>query len=171
MFLLLEGITRLMAPVLSFTADEVWGYLPRRGGEGESVHLAEFPRVDETVLDEALGDRWERLLGVRDEVLKVLEEARQRKLIGNALEAKVEILAGQALLPFLQGYAKELPTIFIVSAVDLKPAPEGGRELSVVVHRAPGKKCERCWVYRESVGLSAEYPTVCEPCVAVLKGS
>ena len=171
MFLLLEGITRLMAPVLSFTADEVWSYLPRRGDEGESVHLAEFPRVDETVLDEALGERWERLLGVRDEVLKVLEEARQRKLIGNALEAKVEILAGQALLPFLQGYAKELPTIFIVSAVDLKPAPEGGPELSVVVHRAPGKKCERCWVYRESVGLSAEYPTVCEPCVAVLKGS
>ena len=171
MFLLLEGITRLMAPVLSFTADEVWSYLPRRGGEAGSVHLAEFPQVDETVLDEALGERWERLLGVRDEVLKVLEAARQRKLIGNALEAKVEILAGHALLPFLRGYAKDLPTIFIVSAVDLKPAPAGSPELSVVVHRAPGKKCERCWVYRESVGQSAEYPTVCEPCVAVLKGS
>lgn len=171
MFLLLEGITRLMAPVLSFTADEVWSYLPRRGGEAGSVHLAEFPQVDETVLDEALGERWERLLGVRDEVLKVLEAARQRKLIGNALEAKVEILAGHALLPFLRGYAKDLPTIFIVSAVDLKPAPAGSPELSVVVHRAPGKKCERCWVYRESVGQSAEYPTVCDRCVAVLKGS
>jgi len=168
MFLLLEGITRLMAPVLSFTADEVWSYLPRRGGEAGSVHLAEFPQVDETVLDEALGERWERLLGVRDEVLKVLEAARQRKLIGNALEAKVEILAGHALLPFLRGYAKDLPTIFIVSAVDLKPAPAGSPELSVVVHRAPGKKCERCWVYRESVGQSAEYPTVCDRCVAVL---
>ncbi|MGH7381506.1 MAG: isoleucine--tRNA ligase [Candidatus Methylomirabilales bacterium] len=168
MFLLLEGITRLMAPVLSFTADEVWSYLPRRGDEGESVHLAEFPRVDETVFDEALGERWERLLGVRDEVLKVLEEARQRKLIGNALEAKVEILAGRALLPFLRSTAKDLPTIFIVSAVDLKPALEGGPELTVVVHRAPGKKCERCWVYRESVGQSAEYPTVCDRCVAVL---
>ncbi|KRT69811.1 MAG: isoleucine tRNA synthetase [candidate division NC10 bacterium CSP1-5] len=171
MFLLLEGITRLMAPVLSFTADEVWSYLPRRGGEAGSVHLAEFPQVDETVLDEALGERWERLMGVRDEVLKVLEAARQRKLIGNALEAKVEILAGHALLPFLRGYAKDLPTIFIVSAVDLKPAPAGSPELSVVVHRAPGKKCERCWVYRESVGQSAEYPTVCDRCVAVLKGS
>ena len=168
MFLLLEGITRLMAPVLSFTADEVWSYLPRRGGEAGSVHLAEFPQVDETVLDEALGERWERLMGVRDEVLKVLEAARQRKLIGNALEAKVEILAGHALLPFLRGYAKDLPTIFIVSAVDLKPAPAGSPELSVVVHRAPGKKCERCWVYRESVGQSAEYPTVCDRCVAVL---
>ena len=168
MFLVLEGITRLMAPVLSFTAEEVWSYLPRRGGERESVHLAEFSRVDETVLDEALGERWERLLGVRDEVLKVLEEARQRKLIGNALEAKVEILAGRALLPFLQGYAKDLPTIFIVSAVDLKPALEGGPELTVVVHRALGKKCERCWVYRESVGQFAEHPTLCDPCVAVL---
>ncbi|MGH7351093.1 MAG: isoleucine--tRNA ligase [Candidatus Methylomirabilales bacterium] len=171
MFLLLEGITRLMAPVLSFTADEVWRYLPRRGGEAGSVHLAEFPQVDETVLDEALGERWERLLGVRDEVLKVLEAARQRKLIGNALEAKVEILAGHALLPFLRGYAKDLPTIFIVSAVDLKPAPAGSPELSVVVHRAPGKKCERCWVYRESVGQSAEYPTVCDRCVTVLRSS
>ncbi len=168
MFLLLEGITRLMAPVLSFTADEVWSYLPRRGGEAGSVHLAEFPQVDETVLDEALDERWERLLGVRDEVLKELEAARQRKLIGNALEAKVEILAGHALLPFLRGYAKDLPTIFIVSAVDLKPAPAGSPELSVMVHRAPGKKCERCWVYRESVGQSAEYPTVCDRCVAVL---
>jgi isoleucyl-tRNA synthetase len=168
MFRLLEGITRLMAPVLSFTAEEVWGYLPRRGDEAESVHLAEFLRVDETALDEALGERWERLLRVRDEVLKVLEEARQRKLIGNALEAKVEVLAGHALLPFLQSYAKDLATIFIVSAVDLTPAPAGGPELSVVVHRAPGKKCERCWVYRESVGQSAEYPTICEPCVTVL---
>jgi len=80
----------------------------------------------------------------------------------------VELLAGHALLPFLQGYAKDLATIFIVSAVDLKPATAGSPELSVMVHRASGKKCERCWVYRESVGRSAEHPTVCEPCVAVL---
>jgi isoleucyl-tRNA synthetase len=170
MYLLLKGLTRLMAPVLSFTADEVWGYIPRRGGEPESVHLTEFPAVDERYLDEALNGRWEKLLQVRDEVLKGLEEARQAKLIGNALEAKVEIQAGPALSPFLQGYLRDLHTICIVSAVDLKPAPEGGPELAVAVQRAPGQKCERCWIYRESVGRSAAHPTLCNRCVEVLQG-
>ncbi|MFQ5881069.1 MAG: isoleucine--tRNA ligase [Candidatus Methylomirabilales bacterium] len=172
MYLILQSLTRLMAPVLSFTAEEVWGYIPRRGNETEGVHLAEFSKVDQAYLDEVLGERWERLLQVRDEVLKVLEEARKAKLIGNALEARVEILAGPSLLPFLQSYAKDLPTIFIVSAVELKPAPQSGPELSAIVHRASGRKCERCWAYRETVGASKEHPTVCDRCVAVLeKGS
>lgn len=168
MYLILQSLTLLMAPVLSFTADEIWGYIPQRGGEAESVHLAEFPRVDEAYVADALAERWERLLRVRDEVFRVLEEARKSKLIGNALEAKVEIRAGPALLPFLQGYAKDLPTIFIVSAVDLTPALPSGPDLSVVVHRAPGRKCDRCWVYRESVGQSPEHPTLCDRCIAVL---
>jgi isoleucyl-tRNA synthetase len=124
--------------------------------------------VDEAYVADALAERWERLLRVRDEVFRVLEEARKSKLIGNALEAKVEIRAGPALLPFLQGYSKDLPTIFIVSAVDLTPALPGGPDLSVVVHRAPGRKCDRCWVYRESVGQSPEHPTLCDRCIAVL---
>jgi isoleucyl-tRNA synthetase len=169
MSLILGSLTRLMAPVLSFTADEVWGYLPRHGQEAESVHLAEFPKVDETYVDEALAERWERLLRVRDEVLRVLEEARKRKVIGNALEAQVEMLAGPALLSFLEGYVQDLPSILIVSGVDLKPALPGGPELSVIVHRAPGQKCERCWVYRESVGQSSKHPTICDRCVAVLQ--
>ncbi len=170
MYLLLYDLILLMAPVLSFTAEEVWGYIPRRGGWPESVHLAEFPPVEERYLDEALSGRWEKLLQVRDEVLKALEEARKAKLIGNALEAKVEIQAGPALFPFLQGYLHDLPTICIVSAVDLKPAPGGGPELSVTVQRAPGQKCERCWVYRESVGQSGAHPTLCDRCTHVLQG-
>ncbi len=171
MYLILQNLTRLMAPVLSFTAEEVWGYIPRRGDEAESVHLTEFPGVDEAYVDEALAERWERVLRVRDEVLRALEEARKKKLIGNALEAKVEILAGPSLSPFLHGCVKDLPTIFIVSAVELKPALPNGPELSVLVHRAPGRKCERCWTYREKIGLSSEHPTLCERCVAVLEDS
>ncbi|MFQ5847104.1 MAG: isoleucine--tRNA ligase [Candidatus Methylomirabilales bacterium] len=169
MFLILQTLTRLMAPVLSFTAEEIWGYIPRRGDEEESVHLAEFPRVDEGYLDEALAERWERLLRVRDEVLRVLEEARKSKVIGNSLEATVQVLAGSALMPFLQSTAQDLSTICIVSGVELTPAREEGPDLSVVVHRAPGQKCERCWVYRESVGHSPEHPTLCDRCVAVLE--
>ncbi len=171
MYLILRSLTRLMAPVLSFTADEVWGYIPGNGHEAESVHLVDFPKVDDTYTDEALAERWDRLLRVRDEALRVLEEARKGKVIGNALEAKVELLAGPALLPFLEHYVKDLPTIFIVSAVDLKPALPGGPELSVIVHRAAGEKCERCWVYRESVGQSSNHPTICDRCVAVLEMS
>jgi isoleucyl-tRNA synthetase len=171
MYLTLQALTRLMAPVLSFTAEEIWGYIPRRGDEPESVHLAEFPRVDDAYMDEALAERWDRLLRVRDEVLRALEESRQRKVIGNALEAKVELKAGAGLLPFLQGYAADLPTIFIVSAVELTPAGAGDPELTVTVRRAPGRKCERCWVYRESVGQSLTHPTLCDPCVAVLQSS
>lgn len=168
MYLILESLTRLMAPVLSFTADEIWAYIPGHGHQDESVHLAEFPKVDDMYVDEVLAERWERLLRVRDDVLKVLEEARKGKLIGNAVEAKVEILAGPSLFPFLEIYRADLPTIFIVSAVDLAPAPPGGPELSVNVHRASGQKCERCWLYRESVGQSPAHPTICDRCVAVL---
>ncbi|MFQ5533008.1 MAG: class I tRNA ligase family protein, partial [Candidatus Methylomirabilales bacterium] len=169
MYFILQSLTRLMAPVLSFTADEVWGYIPRRGDEEESVHLAEFPRVDEVHVDEALGERWERLLRVRDEVLRALEEARKGKLIGNALEAAVEISAGPTVLRFLQDSAQDLPTIFIVSAVEVKPAPPGDPELSVRVRQAPGRKCERCWTYRESVGQSPGHPSLCDRCLAILE--
>jgi isoleucyl-tRNA synthetase len=171
MYLILQSLTRLMAPVLSFAAEEVWGYIPRRGDEPESVHLTEFPKVDEAYVDEVLAERWERLLRIRDEGLRALEEERKRKLIGNAVEAKVEIQASPALLPFLQSFEKDLCTILIVSALELKPAPPDGPELSVVVHRAPGQKCERCWTYRETVGSSRDHPTICDRCVAVLGSS
>ncbi|MBI3003690.1 MAG: isoleucine--tRNA ligase [candidate division NC10 bacterium] len=168
---LLTGIVRLMAPVLSFTADEVWAALPKAGGEAESVHLETFPAVEEAWVDDALGARWERLLGVRDQVLKALEEVRQAKVIGNALEAHVELHAGSALYAFLEPSAADLPTLFIVSSATLHPDREVPEDaLTVRVSRARGRKCERCWTYRESVGRDAEHPTLCDRCVSVLAG-
>ncbi|MGH7395873.1 MAG: class I tRNA ligase family protein, partial [Candidatus Methylomirabilales bacterium] len=168
---LLTGLVRLMAPVLSFTAEEVWAALPKTGGEAESVHLEAFPAVEGEWLDDALGERWERLLSVRDQVLKALEEVRQAKTIGNSLEAHVDLHAGTALLSFLRPYAAELPTLFIVSSVTLHPDDEVPEDtLTVRVSRARGLKCERCWTYRETVGKRSEHPTLCDRCVTVLAG-
>ncbi|MGH7377509.1 MAG: class I tRNA ligase family protein, partial [Candidatus Methylomirabilales bacterium] len=168
---LLTGLVRLMAPVLSFTADEVWAALPKAGGEAESVHLEAFPAVEGAWLDDALGERWERLLAVRDQVLKALEEVRQAKTIGNSLEAHVDLHAGATLLSFLRPYAADLPTFFIVSSVTLHADEEvSGDTLTVRVSRARGLKCERCWIYRETVGRDPGHPTLCDRCVGVLAG-
>lgn len=172
MYQILDALVRLMAPVLSFTADEVWQLMPKQGGETESVHLAEFPTVRSDSLDEALEARWDVLLSVRDEALKALEAARKAKLIGTSLEARVDLLVEPALLPILTRYEADLPTLFIVSAVgveSLAGTDAAGKKVEVRVERAEGRKCARCWTYSESVGRSTPYPDVCGRCAGVLE--
>ncbi len=169
---ILDALVRLMAPVLSFTADEVWQLMPKKGHEPESVHLAEFPPVQPDLLDDALEGRWETLMGVRDEVLKALEAARKAKMIGTSLEAGVELLACPELLTLLTQYEADLPMLFIVSAVrlgSLAGAEAAGKKVEVRVRRAAGQKCPRCWTFSESVGRSARHPEVCARCAAVLE--
>ena len=181
----------LVAPIMVFTAEEVWKYLPRRAGEPESVHMALFPTAEEldTRLDATKIANWNQLLLVRGEVLKALEAGRNSKLISSSLEAKV-VLTGNLRRPpwplpeqittdpvaLLQGYAVWLPTLFIVSQVKITTghAPEAFRSellpgLEINVQRAEGRKCERCWNYSTRVGESADYPTVCERCLAALE--
>src|SRR5574337_788902 len=172
MYQILDALVRLMAPVLSFTADEVWQVMPKQGGEGESVHLAEFPLVRSDLLDETLEARWDVLLSVRDEALKALEDARKAKLIGTSLEARVDLLVQPALLPILTQYEADLPMLFIVSAVSvgsLAGTEATGKKVEVRVGRAEGVKCARCWTYSESVGRSIPYPDVCTRCAGVLE--
>jgi isoleucyl-tRNA synthetase len=174
-----EALARLLAPMMSFTADEVWRYLPRVEGRPESVHLAQFLSGAEITgsisstegLDLARSD-WETLLGVRSEVLKALEEARNSKLIGGSLEAKVSISVPQALLPVLDRRRADLRYLFIVSEVEYHqlPAGDGTTALGVQVTKAPGRKCERCWNYSVHVGENPEYPTICERCTEALRG-
>jgi isoleucyl-tRNA synthetase len=152
---------RLLAPVLAFTADEIWENLPNQ--TEASVHIARFPQVSGS-REEMLHDRWERLFSVRDIVLKKLEEARNEKLIGSSLEAKVVLKASGDLLELLREYADDLRFIFIVSQVELKEADD----LHVSIVKAEGEKCERCWNYSTRVGESERYPTVCERCAPVL---
>jgi isoleucyl-tRNA synthetase len=168
---ILYALVRLMAPVLSFTAEEVWQVMPKRANTLESVHLEEFPPVRADLLDDALEARWEALLGVRDEVLKALEAARKAKLIGTSLEARVEVLAEPELLALLTRYQTDLPMLFIVSAVDLGSlAPAAGdSRVEVRVQRAEGRKCARCWTFSTGVGRSPRYPDVCARCAGILE--
>jgi isoleucyl-tRNA synthetase len=167
---ILVGLTKLMAPVLSFTADEVWRYLPMPD-KPASVHLTEFPAVRGELTDEALAQEWERLLAVRDEVLKALETARKEKRIGSAQEAAVEVAAPPADYDLLAARRDDLETICIVSRLTVRRSDvaAAGQTIAVRVERAPGAKCPRCWNYRESVGASATHPALCDRCVAVLQ--
>jgi isoleucyl-tRNA synthetase len=161
---ILKGMVRIMAPVLAFTADEIWQHLPQEGGEEESVHLASFPKTDEEVLDEALEERWTRLWAVREEVTKALERARQDKVIGHPLDAAVTVKAPPKLYDFLHGFGSELREIFIVSQVSLGNSGDSS-ELTIEVGRAEGEKCQRCWVYDPSVGTNKEHPEICQRCL------
>jgi isoleucyl-tRNA synthetase len=170
-----HALVRLVAPLVAFTAEEVWRYLPKKKGEPESVHLALFPDAAElaTGLGEAKIEEWVLLASVREEVLRALEQARNAKQIGGALEAKVELRARDGLLSLLKRNAASLPTLFIVSQVEVLHSDEaegsdGAAALTVKIGRADGKKCERCWNYSIHVGENALYPTVCERCSAAL---
>ena len=161
LYRLLDALVRLMAPLMSFTAEEVWGHM----GRPDSVHIACFPEPSELSagLDAAARKRsedWDRLIEVRDTVLKSLETARNDKLIGAPLEARVSLSADGDLYTLLEQYAGELPALFIVSQVALRRAGT----LGVQVERAEGRKCERCWKYTTDTGTDARFPTICGPC-------
>jgi isoleucyl-tRNA synthetase len=169
------ALARLMAPILTFTAEEAWRYAP--GQRSESVHLERFPEVPLEWLDDTLKAEWDRLLEVRREVAKALETARAQKLIGSGLEARVRVESAPEDLPALLRAKRDLlATLFIVSRVDLEG---GGGErvryesqdipgLVIAVDRAPGEKCERCWTRSEEVGRDAAHPTLCARCVRVV---
>ncbi len=171
-----EAMARLLAPIMSFTTEEVWGYLPKVRDRAESVHLALFPSAanllgEGTVIEDPQQKQdWTALLAIRDEVLKALDTARNEKLIGKPLEAQVIISAADPAYSLLSRYQEQLRYLFIVSAVTLKQAAGNGTAaVHVEVKKADGAKCERCWNYSIHVGEDKEYPTVCERCSAVLK--
>jgi len=172
-WLILDALARLMAPILSFTAEEIWTHAPAYGGKADSVFLAGFPVLDAGARDEALAARWDRLLEVRAAVTKALEEARKSGQIGHSLDACVQLAAGDGLRPALDGIAAELPALFIVSQVDLVADLAGSvspllRDLKVQVERARGGKCERCWNFSEAVGTHSDHPGLCDRCHRVV---
>jgi isoleucyl-tRNA synthetase len=156
-----EDLIRLLSPILSFTASEAWGYLP--GRSADSVFLAGMPRREAPADAAALEARYGKLLEVRAAVQGKLEEARRAKLIGSGLEATVRVQAEGEQRKALLEARDELPTLFIVSGVELSEGP-----LAVEVTRAPGQKCERCWIYRDDVGADPKHPTVCAKCADAL---
>ena len=169
-----ESLVKLLAPMMSFTSEEIWRYLPEVKNRPSSVHAAYFPSVDEVAQNRSseaaktIEAEYDRLIAVRADVLKALEEARNAKLIGSGLEAQVVLTAPAELRPLLEKHGGELRYLFIVSDVQLDPAGSNGSGLHVQVNKAPGKKCDRCWNYSTHVGEDRGYPTVCERCSKVL---
>jgi isoleucyl-tRNA synthetase len=169
MYLMADGLTRLMAPILSFTADEIWRFLP--GRREESVHIAVFPSSSELARfqDVELVSRWKQLVDVREQVLAEIEPLRKNKQIGSSLQAKVVLSATPAELALLERYLRELPMLFIVSDVELRPAPtdvEANSEARprVTIERAGGVKCERCWRYVPAVSSDPQWAGLCSRC-------
>ncbi|WP_456419129.1 isoleucine--tRNA ligase [Thermovibrio sp.] len=167
---ILHGLLTLIAPILSFTAEEAYSHLP--GREKESIFLEEFPPLCEE-LDGEILERWNTLIKVKGVVNKALEEARRKELISHPLEASVKVYAGEELYSLLKEYEKELPFVFITSQAEVLPlegAPQDAVEdeetlkgVKVVVERAKGEKCPRCWMYAQLID------GVCPRCREVLK--
>ncbi len=183
LFQIAEALVRAVAPLMCFTSEEVWSHLPApSSGEPRepSVHLARF--VSPSKLREQIPAKyqpllanWPRLVEVRDAVLKALEGARRDKVIHGPLDARVYLSAEDSLSPLLKNYLSELPTLLIVSQVELEPySAEGAGEgslpgLKIRIEQAAGEKCARCWNYSEQVGKDADYPEVCERCSEALR--
>lgn len=171
LFQIITTLTRILAPILSFTADEIWQSIPAWKGKEASVHLCSFPKAEPYWLNESLADRWQNFWTVREEANKALEKARAVKLIGNSLEAKLHIHAQNAPLHLLEAFEKHLADLFLVSQVELHKAPlkeatykSSLPVLEFFVTKAEGQKCERCWNYRTRIGKNKEHPTLCERC-------
>ena len=173
MYRILDTLIRIMAPVLSFTTEEIWGCMP--GEREESVHLADFPDFENSLVDPALEEKYEQLLTLRSDVAKVLEQARTDKLIGHSLDARVELASSCELGKLLDANTDQLPALFIVSQTDVTAElPDGvpGEnfpELRIRVSKAAGQKCSRCWNYSTTVGENAEHPEACARCREALK--
>ena len=175
-----SALVRLIAPILVFTAEEIWRYLPKAQGKPESVHMALFPEADSLACGVAgdAAEKWARLAQVRSAVLVALEQARAAKTIGGGLEAKVRLHAAAEaadLQKLLEEKQSVLPALFIVSQVSVEPRSiaasvpsETLPGLELRIERANGRKCERCWNYSTHVGENPRYPTVCERCSEAL---
>jgi isoleucyl-tRNA synthetase len=162
LYTIADGLTRLLAPLLAFTADEIWPYLP--GRRNASVHMSVFPSQAEldAWADPDLVTRWEQLAALRDRVLAQIEPLRKDKRIGSSLQAKVILSAPPAELALLEQYAAQLPMLFIVSEVQVTASADAATHIQIV--RADGTKCERCWRYVPTVSADPAWAGLCSRC-------
>jgi isoleucyl-tRNA synthetase len=181
LFEIVSVLARLLAPVMSFTTEEIWGHLPQGSEHAASIQLASWPVVETELFDPALEARWSRILEVREEITRVLEDARKQKLIGASTEAEVALYPeSEESARLLKEIEPELKKLLIVSGVrvhetsDEPPAGAltgSGASLKISVRQATGQKCTRCWLYDETVGQSSDHPLLCQRCREVVVDS
>ncbi|MGM0640949.1 MAG: isoleucine--tRNA ligase [Thermotogota bacterium] len=168
------ALTKMMTPILSFTAEEIYKYLPEQAQKHETVQLEEWPEFKEEYMDEKIISKWEKMLELREDVTKALEEKRRDKFIGNSLDAKVIVeTKNKELKELLKEYDNYfLSDVFITSQFELGDVDEGfeGNVSKVKVVKAEGEKCERCWKADPKTGEDSEHPGTCPRCAAVLRG-
>jgi isoleucyl-tRNA synthetase len=166
MFLMCDGLARLLAPILPVTADDLWRHMP--GQRLASVHLEDFPKVDDLLAPELVAD-WDRLMQVRDTVNAALEDKRKDKVIGNSLGASVTLTATGPIAALLERYREQLPMLFIVSDLTLNLGEATGADsVRVDVGKARGVKCGRCWRFVPSVRTEPDWSGICDRCVEAL---
>ena len=151
MYLILNAMTRMIAPILAYTSDEIWKYMPHSANdEASHVIFNEMPEKVAVDVDDSFMEFWNRI----------------HETIKSSLEAKVTLSAGGETLEFLKKAESELADAFIVSEVEIT---DNGAEFSITAEKAEGDKCERCWAIRKSVGADAEHPTLCAHCCETLR--
>ena len=176
LYIVLDNMTRMMAPILPFTAEEIWQYMPAAEDKPESVHMTLLPQADATWEDEKLAVVWQALLEVRGEVTRALETARANKEIGHSLDAEVRLYLPDTYRQRLSSIEDSLAGLFIVSSAaiaDGDPPADAYRSdtidgLALSVGPAAGEKCERCWIRDPAIGENPEHPTVCPKCLGQL---
>lgn len=170
---ILDSLTLMLAPIITFTADEIWQFMPHDSSRNtEHIVLNEYPALTGVEVDGDFTTKWELLHAVRDDVKKAVENARKEKVIGASLDAEIELFADGEMLDFLKANENELPAIFIASAVRVTEGNggdfHGELPIGVTVRKASGEKCERCWSYSDTVGKSSDHPTLCARCAAII---
>lgn len=173
MYIILSKLVRILAPITAFTAEEIWKYMPKKENENTfSIMLEDYPKYDEKLYNKKLDDKFKKIIEIKELVSKKLEEAREEKLIGQTLEAKVIISANKEnkLYQIIENNKNLIEDVLIVSELELKEDSSIEKEeLSVNISRAEGEKCERCWKYTKDVGIDKENPTICKRCSEVLR--
>jgi isoleucyl-tRNA synthetase len=167
-------LVRLLAPILVYTSEEVWTEINH---EGSSVHLSEWPVTNEKYTDNALNDKWEKIIKIKTDVARELEKMRVAKQIGSSLEAAVDLYTEDGeMLNLLKEYEHDFPMIFIVSEVNISNEPldtsnkgEIFEKLSIKARVSDSDKCDRCWNYRKEVGKIEKHPTLCNRCAEVIE--
>ncbi|HEX7415651.1 MAG TPA: class I tRNA ligase family protein, partial [Smithellaceae bacterium] len=176
MFTILKVMMQFLAPILTFTAEEVWAALPSWKGKEVSIHMTQFPEVNAKYVNAEIGERWKAMIDAKAEIAKAIEQARKEKVIGHSLDARISIAAPGKMHNLFKEHLEDLRALLIVSQLQLVDEKEISnpykseeiKGLTVGVAKARGVKCERCWIYSESVGADAQHPTACDRCLTNL---